>query len=72
MDAIGDRIDVLSDNALPSVDAAHAMNALVMRIRLWQFRYIIADTSRGARQQRRQAATLAKELETRRVAYRPW
>ena len=35
MDTIGDRMTVLSDNALPSVDAAHAMNALVMRIRLW-------------------------------------
>lgn len=70
MDAIGDRITVLSDNALPSVDAAHAMNALVMRIRLWQFRYVIADTAEERTNSVAQAATLATELETRRAAYR--
>ncbi|KQP38216.1 chemotaxis protein [Methylobacterium sp. Leaf104] len=70
MDAIGDRMAVLSDNALPSVDAAHAMNALVMRIRLWQFRYIVADTAEERANSVGQAATLAKELETRRVAYK--
>jgi methyl-accepting chemotaxis protein len=69
MDAIGDRITVLSDNALPSVDAAHAMNALVMRIRLWQFRYVIADTTEERTNSVAQAATLATELETRRAAY---
>ncbi|KQP52419.1 chemotaxis protein [Methylobacterium sp. Leaf111] len=69
MAAIGDRITVLSDNALPSVDAAHAMNALVMRIRLWQFRYVIADTAEERTNSVAQAATLATDLETRRAAY---
>ncbi|MGF3022826.1 methyl-accepting chemotaxis protein [Methylobacterium aquaticum] len=43
LDAIETRIDTLADNAMPSIDEAHAMNALVMRARLWQFRYITAQ-----------------------------
>ncbi len=70
MSAIGDRMTVLSDNALPSVDAAHAMNALVMRIRLWQFRYIVADNAEERANSVAQAATLAKDLEAKRSAYR--
>ncbi|MBY0258692.1 methyl-accepting chemotaxis protein [Methylobacterium sp.] len=70
MDTIGDRMTVLSDNALPSVDAAHAMNALVMRIRLWQFRYVVADSAEERANSVAQAATLAKDLEGRRLAYK--
>lgn len=70
VDAMGDRMTVLSDNVLPSVDAAHAMNALVMRIRLWQFRYVLADTAEERTNSVAQAATLAKDLEARRAAYK--
>ncbi|MCJ2035946.1 methyl-accepting chemotaxis protein [Methylobacterium sp. J-068] len=70
VDSIGDRITALSDNVLPSVDAAHAMNALVMRIRLWQFRYVIADTAEERANSIAQAATLTRELEAKRTAYK--
>ena len=70
VNAIGDRMTVPSDNVLPSVDSAHAMNALVMRVRLWQFRYVIAETAEERSNSVAQAATLAKELEERRLAYK--
>ncbi|WP_264050559.1 methyl-accepting chemotaxis protein [Methylobacterium flocculans] len=70
VNAIGDRMTVLSDNVLPSVDSAHAMNALVMRVRLWQFRYVIAETAEERSNSVAQAATLSKELEERRLAYK--
>ena len=37
------RIATLADDAVPSINEAHAINALVMRARLWQFRFITAD-----------------------------
>ncbi|KQP88117.1 methyl-accepting chemotaxis protein [Methylobacterium sp. Leaf117] len=69
LDTIGNRITVLSDNVLPSVDSAHTMNALVMRIRLWQFRYVLAETAEERGNSVTQAAGLAKELEAKRAAY---
>ncbi|MGE7415501.1 methyl-accepting chemotaxis protein, partial [Methylobacterium tarhaniae] len=43
LDAIETRIAKLADDAVPSINEAHAINALVMRARLWQFRFITAE-----------------------------
>ncbi|MET7242152.1 methyl-accepting chemotaxis protein [Methylobacterium sp. EM32] len=42
LDSIETRIARLADDAMPSINEAHAINALVMRARLWQFRFITA------------------------------
>ncbi|AWN49314.1 methyl-accepting chemotaxis protein [Methylobacterium terrae] len=44
LDSIETRIAKLADDAVPSINEAHAINALVMRARLWQFRFITAET----------------------------
>ncbi|RVU15106.1 methyl-accepting chemotaxis protein [Methylobacterium oryzihabitans] len=44
LDAIGDRTSVLLDNSIPSMNEAHAINQLVARTRLWQFRYMTAKS----------------------------
>jgi methyl-accepting chemotaxis protein len=44
MQAVDQRLAELIDNAVPSINEAQAINALVMRARLWQFRYVTADT----------------------------
>ncbi|TNC12394.1 methyl-accepting chemotaxis protein [Methylobacterium terricola] len=41
--AIETRIAKLADDAVPSINEAQAINTLVMRARLWQFRFITAD-----------------------------
>ncbi len=43
LDAIETRIATLADDAMPSITEAHALNTLVMRARLWQFRFITAE-----------------------------
>ncbi|QRE74301.1 methyl-accepting chemotaxis protein [Methylobacterium aquaticum] len=44
LDAIESRIATLADDAMPSITEAHALNTLVMRARLWQFRFITAES----------------------------
>ncbi|PIK71914.1 methyl-accepting chemotaxis protein, partial [Methylobacterium frigidaeris] len=43
LDSIETRIAKLADDSMPSINEAHAINAMVMRARLWQFRYITAE-----------------------------
>ncbi|MFY9289547.1 MAG: methyl-accepting chemotaxis protein [Methylorubrum rhodinum] len=45
LDAIGTRTASLLDNTIPSINEAHAINALVIRTRLWQFRYVAAENA---------------------------
>ena len=54
LDAISDRTAELLDSTIPSMNEANAINVLVTRGRLWQFRYAAATTE-GVR-----AETLAK------------
>ncbi|MGX7707580.1 methyl-accepting chemotaxis protein [Methylobacterium sp. Gmos1] len=48
LDSIETRIAKLADDAMPSINEAHAINALVMRARLWQFRFITAGAEAEA------------------------
>jgi methyl-accepting chemotaxis protein len=70
LDAIGDRITLLATNALPSVDTAHALNTFVMRTRLWQFRYLIADTPAEQALSTKTVNELTQNTEQTRTAYR--
>ncbi|GJD40448.1 hypothetical protein OICFNHDK_2918 [Methylobacterium bullatum] len=68
--AIGGRIELLASNALPSVDAAHALNALVMRTRLWQFRYLMAEDEAERALSVKNAGEMIQSVEKNRNAYR--
>ena len=54
LDAISDRTGELLDTTIPSMNEANAINVLVTRGRLWQFRYAAATTESA------RAETLAK------------
>ncbi len=49
LDAVAARTTLLLDDTIPSVNAAHGINATIIRTRLWQFRYVTAesDTARA-------------------------
>jgi len=66
---IGAEVEQLAGNALPSVDTAHALNALVMRIRLWQFRYLTADTEAERASSTKASDELVEALGRTRAAY---
>ena len=44
MQAVDQRLTELLDNAVPSINEAQAIKALVIRSRLWQVRFVTADT----------------------------
>ena len=44
MRTVDQRLTELLDNAVPSINEAQAINTFVLRARLWQFRYVTADT----------------------------
>ncbi|MCJ2081758.1 methyl-accepting chemotaxis protein [Methylobacterium sp. J-090] len=69
LDAIGARIEELAGNALPSVDSAHALGALAMRFRLWQFRYLMAETEAERATSVKSADEMIQNLEQARTAY---
>ncbi|WP_311274270.1 methyl-accepting chemotaxis protein [Methylobacterium sp. WCS2018Hpa-22] len=71
LDAIGGRIELLASNALPSVDAAHSLSALVMRTRLWQFRYLMADDEAERALSIKNVGDMIQNAEKGRAAYLP-
>ncbi|NEU13180.1 HAMP domain-containing protein [Methylobacterium sp. BTF04] len=71
LDAIGDRIELLAGNALPSVDSAHGLSTLVMRARLWQFRYLMADSEAERTLSGKNVDEMFGAIETAKTAYVP-
>ena len=70
IDAIGSRTAALLDNAVPSMNEAHAINTLVTRTRLWQFRFM-TDESEAARVESTGRVTeLMRERSAKVEAYR--
>ncbi|MCJ2084866.1 methyl-accepting chemotaxis protein [Methylobacterium sp. E-005] len=69
LNAIGARIELLDSNALPSVNAAHTLSTWVMRTRLWQFRYLIADTDTERALSSKTIADLSQNLEKTKTYY---
>jgi len=69
--AVGGQIEELAGNALPSVDAAYALSVFAMRTRLWQFRYIMADTDAERALSVKSADELMASLAEARSAYTP-
>jgi methyl-accepting chemotaxis protein len=57
LDAVAARTALLLDDTIPSVNAAHGINATIIRTRLWQFRYVTAESEAG------RAESLAKVVE---------
>ena len=71
LDEIGGRIREVTEDALPSVDAMHSINALVIRSRLWQFRYLMAEDEAERGRSATQWAEVVRDLEAARARYLP-
>ncbi|MDP4006959.1 methyl-accepting chemotaxis protein [Methylobacterium sp. NEAU K] len=69
LNVIGNRIELLDSNALPSVNAAHTLSTWVMRARLWQFRYLIADADAERAVSLKTIDDLSQSPEKTRISY---
>ncbi len=69
--AAGTQIEDLAGNALPSVDGAYALSTFAMRARLWQFRYIMAETDAERALSVKSADEMIAALAEARTAYGP-
>ncbi|MGV7034510.1 methyl-accepting chemotaxis protein [Methylobacterium symbioticum] len=70
IDAIGYRTASLIDNAVPSMNEAHAINTLVTRTRLWQFRYMTDETEAARTESIGRVTELMRERSAKVEAYR--
>ncbi|MGE8129128.1 methyl-accepting chemotaxis protein [Methylobacterium sp. NPDC080182] len=70
MQAVDQRLAELIDNAVPSINEAQAINALVMRSRLWQFRYVTADTDAERETSLKNADEMMRNRQAKAEAYR--
>ncbi|RVU14488.1 methyl-accepting chemotaxis protein [Methylobacterium oryzihabitans] len=71
LDRIGESVRGVTQDALPSVDGIHTINTLVIRSRLWQFRYLMADDAAERERSATQWAALVKEIDAAQARYRP-
>ncbi|KMO31681.1 chemotaxis protein [Methylobacterium variabile] len=60
----------LLENTIPSLNEAHAINALVLRTRLWQFRYMTAENEVAKSQSREKIIEFAGDRDTKIDGYR--
>ncbi|MCJ2071044.1 methyl-accepting chemotaxis protein [Methylobacterium sp. J-030] len=70
MRTVDQRLTELLDNAVPSINAAQAINTFVLRTRLWQFRYVTADTQAERDTSLKNADALIRERQALVDAYR--
>jgi methyl-accepting chemotaxis protein len=57
------------DNGMPSVSEAHGINALILRTRLWQFRYMTAENATAKLQSKEKIIEFAAERDKKVGAY---
>ncbi|MEH3117801.1 MAG: methyl-accepting chemotaxis protein [Methylorubrum populi] len=69
LDAIGARTSSLLDNTIPSINEAHTINALVIRTRLWQFRYVTAEDEAARAGYAEKVATFMRDRNAKVAAY---
>ncbi|PWH34340.1 hypothetical protein, partial [Escherichia coli] len=60
----------LLDNAVPSMNEANAINALVIRTRLWQFRYMTAENAAAKTESVGKVAEFMRDRAAKVEAYR--
>ena len=60
--------DIL-ENTIPSINEAHAINALILRTRLWQARYMTPENEASREQSRARIVEFATERDQRVAAY---
>jgi methyl-accepting chemotaxis protein len=70
MQAVDQRLTELLDNAVPSINEAQAINAFVLRTRLWQFRYVTADTQAERDTSLKNAEEMIRNRQAKVEAYR--
>ena len=70
LDAVADRTTLLLDDTIPSVNAAHGINATIIRTRLWQFRYVTAENETGRAESLAKVTEFATDRDAQIEAYR--
>ncbi|MFC6392461.1 methyl-accepting chemotaxis protein [Methylorubrum zatmanii] len=70
LDAIDTKTGALLDNTIPSMNEANAINALIIRARLWQFRYMTAESEAARTESVGKVAELTRERDVKVEAYR--
>ena len=70
LDAIDAKTSELLDNAVPSMNEANAINALVIRTRLWQFRYMTAENEAAKTESVGKVAEFMRDRAAKVEAYR--
>ncbi|MCY1643193.1 methyl-accepting chemotaxis protein [Methylorubrum sp. SL192] len=70
LDSTAERTSDLLDNAIPSMNEAHTINALVIRTRLWQFRYMTAESETAKAESAAKAVEFSRDRNTKLEGYR--
>ncbi|WP_375273783.1 methyl-accepting chemotaxis protein [Methylorubrum thiocyanatum] len=70
LDAIDGKTSALLDNAIPSMNEANVINALVIRTRLWQFRYMTAESEAAKTESAGKVAEFMRDRAAKVEAYR--
>ncbi|KQQ13236.1 chemotaxis protein [Methylobacterium sp. Leaf123] len=70
LDSTAERTNDLLDNAIPSMNEAHTINALVIRTRLWQFRYMTAESETAKVESAAKAVEFSRDRNTKLEGYR--
>ncbi|GJE28117.1 methyl-accepting chemotaxis protein [Methylobacterium organophilum] len=70
LEAIGGQTTALLDNTIPSMNEANAINILVVRTRLWQFRYMTALDESGKTQSAAKVTDMIRERNAKVDGYR--
>ncbi|WP_449409673.1 methyl-accepting chemotaxis protein [Methylobacterium komagatae] len=68
---ISQATDHLLDNTIPSISEAHGINALILRTRLWQFRYMTAENEAGKKQSGDKITEFSAERDKKVTAHAP-
>ena len=69
MDSISRVTNGLLENTIPSINEAHAINAVIMRTRLWQARYMTPESDASREQSRSRIVEFATERDKRVAGY---
>ena len=70
LEAIGTQTASLLDNSVPSMNEAHTIGSLVTRTRLWQFRFMTAESEAALPEYARKVATFMQDRDAAVEGYR--
>ncbi|WP_342147970.1 methyl-accepting chemotaxis protein [Methylorubrum sp. SB2] len=70
LDSTGQRTTDLLDNAIPSMNEANVINTLVIRTRLWQFRYMTDQSEAAKAESAAKVVEFSRDRDAKLQAYR--